>query len=89
MQEELAGLMEDGAADNDQLRNLKPTLEPSVAKEIEGGLNDEKNSGENKFSTTFGFSHGVKNENGGILVRKTPNYKGGFSRQDAAKQEKK
>ena len=68
-------LMEQGAADTEQLRNLIPNSEQSVTKETEA---ENKNANDSRFSTTFGFSHGVNNDNGGILVRKMPTYKGGL-----------
>jgi len=75
MQEELAGI-EEGAPDNEQLRNLRPTLEPSASKETEAVFKVDQKENNSRFSTTFGFSHGVENNNGGILLRKNPNYKG-------------
>ena len=51
-------------------------------------------SPDNKFSTTFGFSHGVENATGqgGVLVRKAPKLQGPYRRNNnndlVAKKEK-
>lgn len=63
--------------EQDQLdHSLKPTLERPASKETESSIVKDIKVNDRKFETTFGFSHGIDRNNGGILVRKTPNYKG-------------
>ena len=65
--------------EGDHMLSLKPTLERPASKETESSIvkDNQTTSNDNKFETTFGFSHGVdSSNNGGILVRKTPQYRG-------------
>ncbi len=66
--------------DADQLLNLRPTLEMSVDKESDGVKQVQRRVVDTKYSHTFGLSHGVVNQNGGILVRKSPTHYKGLSK---------